>query len=219
MYSNFLAISETKQDVILRAALREFGRYGYDKTSVDQVAKAAGISKSMVFHYFKNKPGLYLYLLNHSLNTLENFFKQLDIQLEGLDYLEKYQKMTQAKMVAVMKYPEIFEFSTMIYVHPENAEVNPEVYQLFQNVLKYRMELLNKLLAVEGEDAFREDIEPDLAKQYINWIFEGFAQNFASQMGDTPLIDCDIDESFAEFDRIVEDLRKLFYKPTPGGKK
>ena len=39
MYEKFLALDENKRDIILRAALQEFGKYGYKKTSVEQIAE------------------------------------------------------------------------------------------------------------------------------------------------------------------------------------
>ena len=62
MYEKFLALDENKRDIILRAALQEFGKYGYKKTSVEQIAESAGISKSMVFHYFGSKLSLFEFL-------------------------------------------------------------------------------------------------------------------------------------------------------------
>ena len=48
----FFALSEEKQITIINAALQCFGKFGYDKASVNDIAVTAHISKASVFQYF-----------------------------------------------------------------------------------------------------------------------------------------------------------------------
>ncbi len=50
---------ETKANVILAGALREFLENGYKGTSVDRLAKAAGVSKPTLYNHFKDKEALF----------------------------------------------------------------------------------------------------------------------------------------------------------------
>lgn len=58
----FLALPKEKQKAILDGAMQVFGSAPYKKASVGDIAKAAGISKGMVFYYFGSKKELYLFL-------------------------------------------------------------------------------------------------------------------------------------------------------------
>ncbi|MFH8339145.1 TetR family transcriptional regulator [Streptomyces sp. AM6-12] len=49
------AASAGTRDRILTAAREEFSARGYDKTSVRQIAKAAGVDSALVHHYFGTK--------------------------------------------------------------------------------------------------------------------------------------------------------------------
>ncbi len=51
----FLNLPIEKQNDIIDAGLIAFGTNGYKKASISDIAKAAGISKSMIFHYFRTK--------------------------------------------------------------------------------------------------------------------------------------------------------------------
>jgi AcrR family transcriptional regulator len=44
---------------LLQAAAAEFAARGYDGTSVDRIARAARLSKAMIYYHFKNKATLY----------------------------------------------------------------------------------------------------------------------------------------------------------------
>ena len=57
-------IEERKKD-ILEAALYCFTNFGYSKTSMDDVAKRAGISRPLIYLKFKNKEDLLLGLFEH----------------------------------------------------------------------------------------------------------------------------------------------------------
>ena len=50
--------SKSTREKILEAAKELFAERGFDKASIEQIAKRAGVSKTLVFWYFKNKEGL-----------------------------------------------------------------------------------------------------------------------------------------------------------------
>lgn len=52
--------SQQSKERILRAAIDEFGKNGYVGTSLNTLLSSNGLSKGLVYHYFKNKDLLYL---------------------------------------------------------------------------------------------------------------------------------------------------------------
>lgn len=56
---------------ILRSAEALFARKGIDATSVDAIAKAAGVNKALIYYHFKNKQDLVAALIAGVLNELE----------------------------------------------------------------------------------------------------------------------------------------------------
>lgn len=50
---------ETRREEILHAALELFREEGFEKASVESIAKAAGIAKGSFYNYFKTKEGVY----------------------------------------------------------------------------------------------------------------------------------------------------------------
>ena len=61
---------------ISQAAFRLFGKKGYTCTSVQDIADAADVKKSIVYYYFSSKEGLYQALLSESSVHLEKFLAQ-----------------------------------------------------------------------------------------------------------------------------------------------
>jgi AcrR family transcriptional regulator len=48
-----------KREAIFEAALDLFGRYGYRRTSIDDIARKAGVAKGTVYLYVENKEALF----------------------------------------------------------------------------------------------------------------------------------------------------------------
>lgn len=61
---------EPGREKILDAARALFGERGYDATSIVEIGEGAGISKSVLYHYFGSKAGLYQALLEHDGRAL-----------------------------------------------------------------------------------------------------------------------------------------------------
>ena len=68
---------------ILRAALTVFGHYGYKKTSMEQLAKAADLSKPSLYLHFAGKEDIFIesmrFYLSEGLWQVENSLKDKDV--------------------------------------------------------------------------------------------------------------------------------------------
>lgn len=81
---------EAKKAAILAAATDEFAAKGYDGTSTKEIARLAGCSEAMIFHYYGDKLGLYAVVASeHSRRALEDAEKRLlsDLPAQFHDYL------------------------------------------------------------------------------------------------------------------------------------
>jgi AcrR family transcriptional regulator len=58
-----------RQLAVLDAAVGVFARYGFRKTSMDEVARAAGVSRQGLYLQFANKEELFRKAVEHSLNS------------------------------------------------------------------------------------------------------------------------------------------------------
>ncbi|HPS30856.1 MAG TPA: TetR/AcrR family transcriptional regulator [bacterium] len=55
---------------ILEAARQVFSKYGYKKTTVNDIAKAAGKAKSSLYHYFESKEMIFVSIVKEELDGL-----------------------------------------------------------------------------------------------------------------------------------------------------
>jgi AcrR family transcriptional regulator len=70
---------------VLRAAVKPFAKGGYDGTSTDDVAKAAGISQPYLFRLFPNKKALFIALIEQGFGRVRSAFVEAVGDLTGED--------------------------------------------------------------------------------------------------------------------------------------
>lgn len=71
MNERFYALPEDKRKSIISAGFRVFSQYSYKNSPMSEIAAEAGISKSLLFYYFKNKKELYLFICKYSTELTE----------------------------------------------------------------------------------------------------------------------------------------------------
>lgn len=77
------AAAQLKREQILRGAIAIFLRHGYEGTSMDQVATAAGVSKITIYKHFQDKQGLFIALMEQvTTQRFEAVFGTLSLEEE-----------------------------------------------------------------------------------------------------------------------------------------
>jgi AcrR family transcriptional regulator len=76
---------DARQLVVLDAAVAVFARFGYRKASMDEVARAAGVSRQGLYLQFANKEELFRKTLEHSLNNQLNAAVAALARQDGLE--------------------------------------------------------------------------------------------------------------------------------------
>jgi AcrR family transcriptional regulator len=69
---NISAPAAEARERLLFAALEQFSECGYAASSVREICLAAGVTKPVLYYYFKSKEGLYLQLMEESYTQFES---------------------------------------------------------------------------------------------------------------------------------------------------
>jgi AcrR family transcriptional regulator len=75
---------EVKNNIIA-AAIKEFYLYGYEKASMRDIAKSAGISVSNTYNYYRNKEQLFSDIIEPIFQQVKTIFKQSLLQSSSQD--------------------------------------------------------------------------------------------------------------------------------------
>lgn len=177
----FLALTEEKRTAILNAALQCFGKFGYEKASINDIAVAAHISKASVFQYFGSKKQLYIYLLEYCKKIIEGIFDKEALNSQT-DLFDRILASSRMEMESFQNQPFILQFITSVW-----EETSPEVADalviLTEEVCKFRNDMV-----LREDDALKfknpEDAQPVF--QMLLLMAEGYAARYRGAAA-TPL--------------------------------
>lgn len=85
-------IQKRNRGAILEAALDVFSQNGFRGATVDQIAKAAGLSKPNLLYYFPSKEEIFTELLSQLLDSWLAPLRELNADGEPLEEILKYAK-------------------------------------------------------------------------------------------------------------------------------
>lgn len=71
---------EEKKQKVLKAAADCFARYGYDKTTLEDIGKAVGLNKASLYYYYKNKENIFCDVI---LQEAELFMQELQKKVKA----------------------------------------------------------------------------------------------------------------------------------------
>lgn len=81
--------SEQTRIRLMAAGTRMFAKYGYAYSTLDDIAKCAGLSRGAVYWHFKGKGDLLLSIMNASVLPLEGFFVNSDDPTPGFEHFAR----------------------------------------------------------------------------------------------------------------------------------
>ena len=73
---------ETRRAQVIRAAVRLFASQGYYTTTIQQIARAAGVSTGLVYQYFRDKDDVLLLAL---MLVIDSYEHEIPPRLEGIE--------------------------------------------------------------------------------------------------------------------------------------
>jgi AcrR family transcriptional regulator len=76
----FKEMREEKMTLIMDVALEHFANEGYYRTTINHIARHAGMSKGLMYNYFESKEALLKAIIHKSVNEI---YKYLDIDRDG----------------------------------------------------------------------------------------------------------------------------------------
>lgn len=203
MSKAFEKLSKEKRNKIIKAALEEFANNGYEKASTNRIVEKAEISKGLLFHYFKNKKRLYLYLIDYVIPVIfDEFFKLADMNIT--DFFERLKNWQVAKLNIFEKLSLESKFLIRAFSDIPD-EVKEEVLKRYQN---YTQEGYKLLFANIDYSKFRDGIDKNKAIETIVWTLENYGNKYMKEnMDNEGNIVIDIKKILKDIDEYLEILK------------
>ncbi len=204
-------VNPEKLKAIVDAACYEFAKKGYDLASTNEITKAAGISKGLLFYYFESKQKLYNYLISLALKKLWDFHNKVD--KNETDVFRYYEKMAQLQLELFKKSKSLLVFMGTIPKKEMSLLSKPlqdEVYKLLFSIqtlkdITNHPEKINLTL-------FRSDLDGFEILLIIDYAIKGYEAKLTKCMHSIDITETNFEEVMEDFRKFLQSLRKVFYK-------
>ncbi|KAF0194058.1 MAG: transcriptional regulator [Bacillota bacterium] len=200
-------LDNMRRNAIINAGLWEFASRQYDDASTNTIAREAGLSKPLLFHYINSKKDFFIYLLDYSLELLQSQYFDL-IDYREHDLLERLQQTSLLKLRVMQQYPLIFDFIKVALL-TDSQTVATEINERKQQVKEQNMQGFYSDI---DESKFAVGLNAQKCKQLITWAIAGFSSQILEQVRSSSFGDVDFKRISDEFDSYLAELRKAFYR-------
>lgn len=172
MNKRFYQLESQKQMDIINAGIEYFARFEYKKASTEDIAKSAGISKSLLFHYFKNKETYFAFLYNYAEELIASKVFRIDLS-NKTDFFEELEIVIENKCIFFAENPYLIDFL---------AKVRNSDQQFVQNIINLDTvnlaeDTIKKYFSNIELKKFKEDIKPEQIIEMLILLLDGYLSN------------------------------------------
>lgn len=162
----FDKIPEEKRKRILDTATTEFADYGFENTSIQQIAKKAEISVGSVYKYFENKEELFSMVVKEGLSSLEELL--LTHSASNEDVIVKAEKVLKELLKFSKRHPQLIKLYCAVTTG-NNTEFSQMLAQRVESIsAKVYTEVIK---SAQKSGDVRSDIDPQFFAFLLDNIF------------------------------------------------
>jgi AcrR family transcriptional regulator len=159
---------ERTRAAILAAATAEFSAKGLDGARVDEIAARANVNKRMIYHYFGDKDGLYLAVLEASYAAIRS--AELGLRLRDQHPVEGMRALVNFTWDYFIAHPEFLSLLATENLHrAANLKKLGHIRELHSPLIGMLTELLERGVK---QRIFRKGVDP--MQLYISIAALGF---------------------------------------------
>lgn len=165
---------QVRKEEIIDAAEKIFCEKGFEKASMDEIAKEAQFTKRTLYQYFINKNDLFFAVVLKGFTLLGEYCDDIDAGTNGF---EKFSLVCRGYYKFYKDYPGLFRLMNYVgYVKTTTKDNKPLPHQQdFLNLDDMLFDELTKLIEEgKADGSIRSDIESQKTAYSSAFILNGF---------------------------------------------
>lgn len=124
---------------ILKTSSKRFGKYGYRKTTIEEIAGDLRMTKSSLYYYFRSKEDIFLAAIDFEI---ENYIEGLNKKLSALDNINEIIKNFLQNKNAFLQEYRLFKELFSFY---EDSDFSEKLIKFKNKLFKKEIETLESL--------------------------------------------------------------------------
>jgi AcrR family transcriptional regulator len=161
--------TKNTREILLKNATNLFSQKGYSNTSIREIGKKAGISSSIIYHYFKNKEEMLFEIVHSATNDLIQSLREIEDR--NSDPVECLREMLKEQSVIYSlkgkKEAKILAFDVHQLRGKRGENIRKQQYDIYDI---YR----RKIREIKDKGLLRDDIDLTVLAFSIFGIINSF---------------------------------------------
>jgi AcrR family transcriptional regulator len=146
---------------LMDVAIDCFAKYGFQATSIDRIAKAAGVTKGALYYHFKDKEDLLFEAVKQRLGQFERRVAS-DLDAAGT----APSALREAARVCLDHATKSNHRRLIVTLMVEALDTNPRLAEVFRAMMqRFRTFLSDIVRRGQRERTFRADVDPAVAAE------------------------------------------------------
>lgn len=200
---NFDALPPERQEAIIRASVEGFGRNSYKEASTEDIARRAGMSKGLLFFYFRNKKALYLRTLDYLMDkvvewVVDDGFYTID------DFFDLMLYAGEQKLSTLKRWPWALEFSIRAF-YADHSDIRDTLANWTQAQVE---DMYGRFFKNVDFNRFRDGVDPREVLDMLIMLGDGYLHQRLSSK--EPI---NLEDFMTVYRKWCEILRSWAYKP------
>ncbi|NOZ46279.1 MAG: TetR/AcrR family transcriptional regulator [Chlorobi bacterium] len=105
-----LAYKDDVKEKILDVAQTIFGKFGFKKTTVDEIAAAARKAKSSIYYYFKSKEEIFEAVIEKEASLIRvDVIKILESNIDSIDKIKQYMLVRMKALTELVNFNDAYK--------------------------------------------------------------------------------------------------------------
>ena len=201
----FFSLHAEKQDKVMRSAISEFLRNGFEKGNVGNIAKNAGVAKGSMYQYFENKKELFLFSVRWAIELImKKYDKYLAVKEKDINIFDYFYQSSREMWLQLREERELVIFIQDVFLGKYSTMTDESMSYLMKVSDEYVLKLIQ-----DGKSSgyIRKDIDDNLLVIFLigaSMKFKEYLMNKARNSGEDI-----IDEDFEVYEREIKAMIDL----------
>ena len=168
-HGDFDSLPPERQEAIMRASLEGFGRHDYKGARTADIARRAGMSKGLLFFYFRDKRSLYLHTLDYLTDRIIELVVDEDFYAID-DFFDLMLYAGEQKVASLSRRPWALEFAVRAF-YADHRDIRDITAQWTNRQVDL---MYDRFFRNVDFGRFRDDVDPREVLDMLIMLGDGY---------------------------------------------
>ena len=164
----FFNLPWEKQDIVMRSAISEFIKHGFEKANVGDIAKNAGVAKGSMYQYFENRRELFLFSVKWSMEfVMKKYEKYITMRDKEIGIFDFFYNNAKTMWLQMREERELVIFIQDVFLGKYNSFTDESMAYMIKLSDEY---LLNLIKDGKNNGSIRKDIDDNILSLFVTGV-------------------------------------------------